>query len=309
MQGTRAERMSRTGSRWTPWLFLGPTLGVLLVFFALPIGQTLWWSLHGGIGLEPGRFVGWDNYVRLFTGDRLFLNLRRWPPSGALVNNVLWLVLFTGVPLALGVAITVLADGLRTEKALKAVIFLPMVISATAASVIFRFVYSPDPSVGILNAALSAVFPWMAPVPWLGRTSVVNFAVIGAAVWIWTGFVTTVFSAAYKSLEQDVLEAARMDGAGAWQTFWRVSLPMLARPVTFIAIALVINGLKMLDLVLVMTAGGPRGASRVIGFTVYWELFNNSRVGYGSAVAVVMLVLLLPVIVVQLRRVRREDAG
>lgn len=298
--------MSRIASRWTPWLFLGPTLAVLVVFFAVPIVQTLWWSLHGGIGLEPGRWVGWDNYVRLFTGDRLFLDLRRWPPSGALVNNVLWGVLFTAVPLGLGIAVAVLADGLRYEKALKAVIFLPMVISATAASVLFRFVYSPDPSVGVLNAALSAVFPWLSPVPWLGRTSVVNFALIGAAVWIWTGFVTTVFSAAYKALPRDVLEAARMDGAGAWQTFRRVSLPMLSRPVTFIAIALVINGLKMLDLVLVMTAGGPRGASRVIGFTVYWELFHNSRVGYGSAVAVVMLVLLLPVIALQLRRVRRE---
>ena len=135
----------------------------------------------------------------------------------------------------------------------------------------------------------------------------VNFAVIGAGIWIWTGLATTVFSAAYKSLNPEILEAARIDGANAWHTFWRVSFPMLARPITFISIVLIINGLKMLDLVLVMTAGGPRGASRVIGFTVYWEFFNNSKVGYGSAVSVIMLILLLPVIVFQLYRIRREE--
>ncbi|MBI4081477.1 MAG: sugar ABC transporter permease [Candidatus Lambdaproteobacteria bacterium] len=288
-------------------MFLAPAAVLLLVFFMHPTLQTIWWSFHGGIGLEPSRFVGADNYVRLLTGDPLFLNLEVWPPSGALVNNLLWLALFTLSPLGLGLSIAVLADGVRYERTLKAVIFLPMVISATAASVIFRFVYSPDPTIGILNAVLGALFPWLEPVPWLGRRSVVNFALIGAAVWIWTGLATTVLSAAYKALDREVLEAANVDGAGPWRTFWRVALPMLAGPIAFVAIALVINGLKMLELVLVMTAGGPRGASRIIGFTVYWEMFNNSRAGYGSAVAVVMLLLLVPVIAVQLRRVGREE--
>ena len=291
---------------WTPWLFLAPALAVLALFFALPIAETLWWSLHAGGALGPARFVGWGNYARLFTRDPLFLDLSHWPPSGALVNTMLWLVLFTALPLGLGLAVAVLADGLRYEKALKAALFLPMVISATAASVIFRFVYSPQPAVGLLNALLLACFPWLDPVPWLGRASVVNFALIAAAVWIWTGLAVVVLSAAYKALDRDLLAAARVDGATVWQTFRHVSLPLLRGPIAFVAMALVMNGLKVVELVLVMTAGGPRGASRVIGFTVYWELFNNGRVGYGSAVAVILLLLLLPVLAVQLRLLRRE---
>jgi ABC-type sugar transport system permease subunit len=119
----------------------------------------------------------------------------------------------------------------------------------------------------------------------------------------------TVLSAAYKSIDTAILEAARVDGANPWKTFWRISLPMLAQPITFVAITMIINSLKMIDLVLVMTAGGPAGASRVIGFSFYWEVFNNNLVGYGSAVAILMLIPLAPLMVVQVRRIRRQEGG
>ena len=204
--------------------------------------------------------------------------------------------------------VAVLADRVRYESIVKAAIFLPLVISATAAAVIFRFVYSPDRTIGVLNAALTAIIPNLEPVPWLGRKSLVNYAVIGAAVWISTGLAMTVLSAAYKSLDKEVLEAAEVDGASAWQTFWGVSVPMMAQPIGFVAIYLVITALKTVDLVLVMTGGGPSAASRIIGFTVYWEIFNNGLVGYGSAVAILLLILMIPIIVIQIRRVRAEEA-
>ena len=121
-----------------------------------------------------------------------------------------------------------------------------------------------------------------------------NYALIATGVWIWTGLSMTVLSAAYKSIDTQILEAARVDGANPWKTFWRISLPMLAQPISFVAITMIINSLKMIDLVLVMTAGGPAGASRVIGFSFYWEVFNNNLVGYGSAVAILMLIPLAP---------------
>jgi ABC-type sugar transport system permease subunit len=118
----------------------------------------------------------------------------------------------------------------------------------------------------------------------------------------------TVLSAAYKTLDPQILEAARVDGAGSWQRFWRISLPMLAQPIAFVTITMIINSLKLIDLVLVMTAGGPAGASRVIGYTFYWEVFNNNLVGYGSAVAILMLFLLIPLMVIQVRRIRKQEA-
>lgn len=301
--------MKERGAQLRAWLFVLPALILLAAYLVYPTIQTLRLSFFGGTGFNPTRVVGLRNYIQLLTRDSLFLTVTRWPPSGALVNNILWLVFFSGGTLVFGLLIAVLAHGIRLERIAKSTVFLPMVISATAAAVIARFLFSPDASIGLLNAVLTTLIPGLRPVSWLGTSEVVNFALIATGVWIWTGLSMTVLSAAYKSIDPAVHEAARVDGAGPWKTFWRVTLPMLAQPITFVAITMIINSLKMLDLVLVMTAGGPAGTSRVIGFTFYWEVFNNNLVGYGSAVAILMLVPLAPLMVVQVRRNRRQERG
>jgi alpha-glucoside transport system permease protein len=301
--------MKDRGAQLRAWLFILPALILLAAYLVYPTIQTLRVSLFGGTGFNPTRFVGLKNYLDLLTHDSLFLNLRRFPPSGALVNNVLWLVLFAGGTVVFGLLIAVLSNGLRLERLVKSAVFLPMVISATAAAVIARFLFSTDPSIGVVNALLKVLIPGFTPIAWLGIAEAVNYALIGTGIWIWTGLSMTVLSAAYKSLDTAVLEAARVDGASPWKTFWSISVPMLAQPITFVAITMIINSLKMIDLVLVMTFGGPAGASRVIGFSFYWEVFNNNLVGYGSAVAILMLVLLAPLMVVQVRRIRKQEAG
>jgi alpha-glucoside transport system permease protein len=301
--------MKERGAELRAWLFVLPALVLLAAYLVYPTLQTLRMSLYGGTGFNPTRFVGLHNYLQLLTHDSLFLRLTRWPPSGALVNNILWLILFSGGTLVFGLLIAVLAHGVRFESVVKSAVFLPMVISATAAAVIARFLFSPDASIGLFNAVLKALIPRFAPVAWLGTSVVVNYALIATGVWIWTGLSMTVLSAAYKSIDTQILEAARVDGASPWKTFWRISLPILAQPISFVAITMIINSLKMIDLVLVMTAGGPAGSSRVIGFSFYWEVFNNNLVGYGSAVAILMLIPLAPLMVVQVRRIRRQEGG
>ncbi len=301
--------MKERGAQLRAWLFVLPALILIAAYLVYPTIQTFRLSFFGGAGFNPTRLVGLRNYVQLLTHDSLFLKLTRWPPSGALVNNVLWLILFSGGTLVFGLLIAVLANGIRIERIVKSAVFLPMVISATAAAVIARFLFSPDASIGLFNAILKTLIRGFTPVAWLGTSEVVNYALIATGVWIWTGLSMTVLSAAYKSIDTQILEAARVDGASPWKTFWRISLPMLAQPISFVSITMVINGLKMVDLVLVMTAGGPAGTSRVIGFTYYWEVFNNNLVGYGSAVAILMLVLLAPLMVIQVRRNRRQESG
>jgi alpha-glucoside transport system permease protein len=299
--------MAGRRNRWLPWLFVGPALFLLFVFLVYPTFQTILLSFTKGTILNPGReFVGLANFERLLTADRTFLRLDEWPPSGVLPNTALWVLLFPPATVGIGLLIAVLADRVRYEAALKSVIFLPMVISSTAASVIFVFVYSPDLTKGVLNAALTAIIPNMEPITWLGRKELANLAIIFAAVWVSAGLPTVVLSAAYKGLPREILEAARVDGGNPWQIFWRVSLPMMAKPITFVTIMLTINALKMVDLVLVMTNGGPRGATRVIGYTVWQEIFGNNRVGYGSAVAVILFILVAPAIIYQIRQVRAE---
>ena len=292
--------------RWRPWLWLAPALFFLSVFLVWPVIRTIWISFHDGSTINPTReFVGMDNYVRMFTDDAAFINYA-WPPWSALFNSALWVVLFTLGVIGFGLLVGVLADKVKYEKLSKAIVFLPLVVSFTAASVVFRLVYSTDPNIGLINAMLGLI--GLGPVAFLGEANIVNFAVIGAGIWVWTALSMTILAAAYKALPEETHEAAEVDGANEWQVFWRVSLPQMKGPIIVVAVTMIINALKAVDLVLIMTTGGPGFSSRIVGFTVYWEIFNNNFAGYGSAVAVVLLVMMAPLMWWQMRQIRAAEA-
>jgi alpha-glucoside transport system permease protein len=188
----------------------------------------------------------------------------------------------------------------------KSVVFLPMAIAATAVAVIWLFVYSPDPSIGLLNAIASFFNPHFDPIAWTGRRTTVNYAVIIANIWAQTGFAMVVLSAALKGIPRELIEAAKVDGANEFSVFRRITLPMLNLPIAVVTVTLVINVLKVFDIIYIMTQGGPRGASRVIAYTMYVETFQGGRAGYGSAVAVIMLLLIIPIMALNIRRFRTE---
>jgi len=297
----------RSKFNWEAWVFILPTCLLLLAFLVWPTMQTIYYSFFKGNFLDPTvEFFGLGHYDRLLTGDRQFLRINKWPPSGALINTIIWIIFLPTLTVIFGLVIAVLADGKKYETFIKSIIFVPMAISATAASVIFRFVYNNDPETGALNALLVFLLPEFEPVSWLGRKTMANFAVIFAAVWIWTGLAMTILSAAYKALPQEIIEAAIIDGATQWQRFWRLVLPMLSIPITFLVVVMIINALKMIDLVYVMTMGGPRGGTRVIGFSIYVEMFANGKIGYGSAIGAILLILVLPIILYQLRQTKKQ---
>ena len=189
---------------------------------------------------------------------------------------------------------------------MKSVIFLPMAISATAAGIIWLLVYSVDPNIGLLNAVLSAIVPGFQPISWTGSVDLINPAIIAAAVWINAGFVMVIVSAALKGIPVEVLEAARVDGASGPQIFARIQVPLLVPTLSVVAVTMIIYVIKMFDLIFVMGGqnGGPLGAARVIAFTQYVETFNNGRAGYGSAVAVIMLLIVIPIMALNIRRFR-----
>jgi alpha-glucoside transport system permease protein len=285
--------------------FIGPALFVVTFGLILPTIWTIALSFNRTRGLNFGEeWLGFANYERLLTRDSRFLNTDEWPWSGALVNNIRWVILYPLLCLLLGLITAVLATRVSYERSFKAIIFVPMAISATAVGVIWRFVYSPDPSLGILNAIIG--FLGGDPVSWLGRADTVNYAIIIAYVWASTGFVMVVLSAALKGISQEVIEAARTDGATEWDIFRRIQLPLLSLPIAVVAVWMIINVIKVFDIIYVMTTGGPGGASRVIAYSYYVETFENGKGGYGAAVAVVMLLLVLPVMIWQIRRFRSE---
>lgn len=287
-------------------LFVLPALIVLGIFLIYPAYYTIRLSFYeGDFKFNPVHWLGIDNFKNLLTNDPDFLDLSKFPPGGALINNLRWVIFYISLSLIIGLALAVLAVRVRYERAVKTAIFVPMAISATAVGIIWLLVYNTDSNIGVLNALWNGVFG-QHPASWLGNPGIVNYALIFAYIWASVGFAMVVLSAAIKGIPAEIMEAARVDGAGEWNIFRRIMLPMLSLPLSVVTIWLFINVIKVFDIIYVMTGGGPGTSSRVIAFTMYEETFHNGRPGYGAAVAVIMLVLIAPVMVLNVRRFRSE---
>jgi alpha-glucoside transport system permease protein len=300
-------RLSSAFERVQGILFVLPALVVLGLFLIYPAYYTIRLAFYeGDFHFNFVHYVGLDNFKQLLTNDKDFLDLSKFPPGGALINNLRWVIFYISLSLFIGLGLAVLAVRVRYERVVKTVIFVPMAIAATAVGIIWLFVYSPDPDIGVLNAVLVGLDSSFHPIAWLGRPDLVNYALIFAYVWASVGFVMVVLSAAIKGIPAEIMEAARVDGAGEWNIFRRIMLPMLSLPISVVTIWLFINVIKVFDIIYVMTGGGPGTSSRVIAFTMYEETFHNGRPGYGAAVAVIMLILIAPVMVLNVRRFRSE---
>ncbi len=279
---------SRWHRRLTPWLFLAPAILLVSAYLVFPAVLTVWTSLT-----EDGGFSQTYGYA---LSDPAMLRAFR--------NNILWLVLGTAGSVGIGLAFAALMDRVRRESLAKTFIFLPLAISFVGASVIWRFVYAwrppVQPQIGILNAVVVAAGG--EPVPWVQTPPVGTLALIVIMVWLMTGFAMVVLSAAIKAVPTDVLEAARIDGASELQVFFRVVLPMIKGTVLTVATTVVIAVLKVFDIVYVMTGG--QHDTDVVANRMVQELFRFRNDGRASAIAVVLLLVVLPAAVVNVRRLR-----
>ena len=284
--------MEKTG--WiTVLLFLAPALVLVTLFLVYPTLSTLRMSLDRGLGGNYTRFLGLDNYISLLNTPSFV---------GSIINNVLWIIFYTSFVILFGLIIAVIAMRVRYESAIKAIVFLPMAIAATALGVIWALVYASDPRIGLLNALLGVLR--LGPISWLGDPGFVNAALIAVGIWGSTGFATVILSAALKGIPTEVLEAARTDGANEFQIFYRIIVPMVSLPISVLAVTLIVNVIKLFDIPYVMTQGGPGNASRVIAFEMYKQHFSSGQFGKAAAVAVIMLLLLVPVMIFNIRRFR-----
>jgi alpha-glucoside transport system permease protein len=287
---------SRTQNRILPWVYLAPAALVLTAYLALPTVLTVYISFFDR---RSQNWVWLANYIDLLTDKVMWEAFR---------NNILWLVLVTGISVSLGLVIAVLADRVKYEQVPKTLIFLPMAISFVGASVIWRFVYDYRPAdtaqIGILNAILVAL--GFEPVGWLVERAINNFALIAIMIWLQTGFCMVLLSAAVKGIPNEILEAARMDGANEVQIFWRVIIPMIRSTIVVVATTVIILVLKVFDIVFVMTAGNQ--GTEVIASRMIKEMFNFRDYGRGSAIAVILLLAIIPVMVTNIRRFREQEA-
>jgi alpha-glucoside transport system permease protein len=284
--------------RLQPFVFIGPGVAILAWYLAIPTIRTLLLSFQD----ESSRtYVGFENYLFAFT-DRIMLETFR--------NNLLWMIFGTLFCVSLGLVIAVLADRSRFENIYKAIIFTPMAISFVGAGVIWKFVYtykgegSGISEIGLLNAVVSAfggqTQPWLLIPPWN------NFLLIVIMVWLQTGFAMVTFSSAIKGVPSELMEAARMDGADEFQIFFNIIIPYIQGTLITVTTTIVIFSLKLFDIVRVMT-GGNNGTN-VIANEFYLQRFTYGHAGRASAIAIVLLVAVIPVMIYNLRQFRERKA-
>ncbi len=273
-----------------PFVFVGPALVILTVYLVYPLVVTIYNSFFDA-GSEF--FTGIANYIFAFTNPEMLIALR---------NNILWLVFVTSFVVGLGLVIAVMVDRIgRWEPIAKAFIFLPMAISAVGASVIWKFVYSfqpvQRPQIGLLNAIVTALGGepqgWLILKPWN------NFFLIFIMIWILTGFAMVVLSAAVKGVPAELLEAARIDGASEVRVFFSVIIPYIRGTLITITTTVLIMVLKVFDIVYVMTSG--QNGTEVIANRMYREMFTFRHFGRGSALAVILLLAVIPVMIYNIR--------
>jgi alpha-glucoside transport system permease protein len=284
--------------RLQPFVFVGPALAILGWFLAIPTVRTLYLSF---MDKNSFNFVGMSNYIYAFT-DRIMLEAFR--------NNLLWLIFGTSLSVGFGLLIAVLADRSHYENVYKAIIFMPMAISFVGAGVIWKFIYSFKGTgsgiqeIGLLNAIVLALGGTAEP--WLQVPLWNNFFLIVIMVWLQTGYAMVILSSAIKGVPSELLEAARIDGATEIQAFFRIIIPYIQGTLLTVSTTILIFSLKLFDIVRVMT-GGNNGTN-VIANEFYLERFTFGDAGRASAIAMILLIAVIPVMIYNLRQFRESKA-
>ena len=273
-----------------------PGIVMFLVYVIWPIGQSLRLSFYQWDGLSPPTFIGWENYIELWYDPTFVV---------ALKNNVIWLVLYMlAVPFGLFVALFLnqTVTGIRLVKSL---FFFPFVISQVVVGLVFAWFYDPN------NGLLNIVIGWfgMDPVSILADEDLVTYGIIAAGLWPQTAYCMILYLTGLNSVSPDVVEAGKIDGARGWSMLWHVVLPQL-RPATFIAVVVtVIGALRSFDLIAIMTQGGPYQQSQVLAYYMYENALSEYgyRMGYGSAIATVLFLIMMVYIAGFLYKMYRDE--
>lgn len=284
----------RARDKTLPWVFIGPALLFLTFYIVWPVINTTYMSFFDRF---TENFVGLQNYRYIFTNPAMLVILR---------NTLLWVLLVPTVATALGLLIAVITDRFRpgAEKVVKALIFLPMAISFVGASVIWRFVYAYQPAgleqIGLLNGIVTAL--GADPIAWITVRPWNNLLLIFIMVWLQTGFAMVIQSAAVKGVPSDLIEAARIDGASEVRTFFNVTVPYISGTILTVATTIVFLVLKIFDVVYVMTSG--RYGTNIVALRMYQEAFVQRNFGRGSALAVFLFVVVIPLMVQNARAMK-----
>lgn len=298
----QAAPISATRRRWNRYraglFFVLPAFILYAIFMIYPFLRSIYFSFTDWNGVRPQKnLIGLDNYREMLTDPLLWLSLQ---------HNVIWVIIGTTVPLAIGLLLALLLwSRPRGFTLFRTMFFMPQVLSAVVIGIIWNWIYNPI--FGNLNKLLDAIGLEDVSRGWLGDPDVALYAVLAAAIWSTIGFVFVVFLAGLQNVSKDLLEAATIDGANNWHRFKDVTVPQLSNVINVVTALLLIGGFNVFDIVFVMTQGGPANATEVIATLTYKEAFTQNRVGYASTLSLVMTAISLVVSVIFIRLRERGE--
>ncbi|MCH2094212.1 MAG: sugar ABC transporter permease [Rhodobacteraceae bacterium] len=295
-RGPNAGRNINRANLIRPWVFLFPALFALTLYLVYPVIETFRLSLTDRDA--DNAFVGAANYTQMLSEPKFWEAMR---------NNMLWLIVVPALSTGFGLLAAQLTDRLSWGNIAKSLIFMPMAISFVGASVIWKLVYDARPAgtdqIGILNA-LYIWFGGTEPNTWLTIPFWNNFFLMIVLVWIQTGFAMVILSAALRGIPEETVEAAIVDGANPFQIFFKIKVPQIKGTILVVWTTITITVLKVFDIVFAMTNG--QWETQVLANYMYDKMFRANDWGVGSASAMVIMLLVTPILIWNVRNARRE---
>ena len=291
----------RWENRIKPYLYIAPAVAAIGVYLVYPTVVTVIDSLKNSDG---STFVGLDNFSKLLATPAF---------RQTLLNSLLWIAVVPTACIVVGLLVAALADRLspRAEKTAKTIIFMPMAISAVGSATVWRFMYATQPpgtpQTGLLNGIVTAF--GHDPIPWLQQTTWHANSMLLMIMLLWgqAGFSMVLLSAAIKGVPTDTLEAARIDGAGELRIFRRVIIPQIRGTIITVFVTVLITVMKIFDVIYVMTNGSFN--TNVVGLEFFNQLYTNYNYGYASAIVVMLLIAIVPIMIYQIRQFKAEETA
>lgn len=277
-------------------IFTLPVLICIAIAFYIPFAMTIRYSLTewNGIAKSP-TFIGLANFKQIFMGDANFTNAAWFTVKYA----VLYIILVN--VLAIGLAV-ILDMKLKSTTWLRTSFFIPYILSLVIVGFIWKFIFMQG------FESLGASTGWgIFELSWLGEPGLAFISILGVSIWQSIGFYLVIYIAGLQSVPEDLKEAATVDGAGPFRKFWSITLPLLAPSITIAVFMALTNSIKVFDVILSLTGGGPGGTTYSIAYDIYRDTFQNNLYGYGTAKALILFVAVLVITVIQLSLFKRRE--
>ncbi len=288
-------------SRWTPFLFLSPYLALTCVFFIYPFFNAIWLAFHQTNGPTRAVFVGMNNFRFVLTDPDFHTAV--WNTTVFAFFSV-----FLQLPLSLGLALLLNRGDSRVRNVFRLILFSPQLVGQVFVGILFAMLFTPR--FGLFNQLLQALVRWGLEERWLANPSLVMPALVIVALWMWVGFNMIYFLAALQNVDASLVEAAKIDGAGAWGVFWHVTLPSIKPVAIFVVVMSTIGSYQLFELPYTLLQGfGPRNSGMTIVGYLYNTAFNAGDLGTGAAVGWILALIIFSISTAQVKlsRAAEED--